>query len=109
MVKNGWGRIIAISSPVVSNPPANKLPYTIGKSGQESLMMTLAEELKCTGVTANVLRVRMIDIQHERDNSPSPENVFWTTPEEIGSAIEYLCSDEGGVVNGALLLLYGSP
>lgn len=109
MVKNGWGRMIVVSSPVVANPPANNLSYTIGKAGQEALMLTLAEELKYTGVTANVLRVRMIDTQHERNSSPSPLNVFWTTPEEIGSAIEYLCSDEGAVVNGARLPLYGSP
>ncbi len=109
MAKNNWGRIIIVSSPVVSNPPANKAPYTIGKSAQEALMLTLAEELKYTGVTANVLRVRTIDILHERDTSPTPENVSWTTPEEIVSAIEYLCSDEGAVVNGVHLPLYGSP
>jgi len=90
MVKNAWGRIIAVSLPVVSKPPADKAPYTTGKSAQEALMLTLAVELKYTGVTANMLRVRMIDIQHERDTSPSPENIFWTTPEEIGSANEYL-------------------
>ena len=102
-------RIIVVSSHVVSNPPANKTPYTIGKSAQEALILTLAEELKYIGVTANILRVRKIDVQHERDRSPSLENVFWTTPEEIGSAIEYLCFDEGAVVNGVRLPLYGSP
>jgi NAD(P)-dependent dehydrogenase (short-subunit alcohol dehydrogenase family) len=102
-------RIIVVCSPALSNPPANRAPYTIGKSAQEALMLTLAEELKYTGVTANILRVRTIDVQHERVSSLSPENVFWTTPEEIGSAIEYLCSDEGAVVNGVRLPLYGSP
>jgi NAD(P)-dependent dehydrogenase (short-subunit alcohol dehydrogenase family) len=109
MVKNGWGRIIVISSPVVLNPPANNAPYTIGKSAQEALILTLAEELKYTGVTANILRVRTIDVRHERETSRTPKNVFWTTPEEIVSAIEYLCSEDGGVVNGARLPLYGSP
>ncbi len=108
LLKNGWGRIIIVSSPVASNPPANNAPYTIGKSAQEALMLTLAEELKYTGVTANILRVRTIDVKHEREISPSPKNVYWTAPEEIESAIEYLCSDEGGLVNGARLPLYGS-
>jgi len=108
MVVNKWGRIIVVSSPVVSNPPANRAPYTIGKSAQEALMLTLAEELKYTGVTANILRVRTIDVQHERDRNPSAKNVFWSTPEEIWSAIKYLCSDEGAMVNGARLPLYGS-
>lgn len=108
LVKNGWGRIIVVSSPVVSTTPANNAPYTIGKSGEEALVLTLAEELKYTGVTANIVRVRTIDVKHEREASPTAKNAFWTTPEEIGATIEYLCSDEGGVVNGARLPLYGS-
>ena len=108
LLKNGWGRIIIISSSVVSNPPANRTPYTLGKSGEEALILTLAEELKYTGVTANIIRVRTIDVKHERETSPAPKNASWTTPEEIVSAIEYLCTDEAGVVNGARLPLYGS-
>jgi len=109
LVANGWGRIIVVSSPVVANPPANNAPYTIGKSGQEALILTLAEELKNTGVTANVLRVRNIDIKHERDEALTTKNASWTTPEEIASAIEYLCSSKAHMVNGARLPLYGSP
>ncbi|PWB51531.1 MAG: hypothetical protein C3F13_13930 [Anaerolineales bacterium] len=109
MRDQGWGRLIVISSPVVGAPPARNLPYTLGKSGQEALVLTLAEELKSSGVTANILRVRTIDTQQERDASPSVKNSFWTTPEEIASAIEYLCSEDGAVVNGARLPLYGSP
>lgn len=109
LVKNGWGRIIVVSSPVVSNPPANNAPYTIGKSAQEAFVLTLAEELKFTGVTANILRVCTIDVKYEREASHSPKNASWTTPEEIEATIEYLCSNEAGAVNGARLPLYGSP
>jgi NAD(P)-dependent dehydrogenase (short-subunit alcohol dehydrogenase family) len=108
LLKNGWGRIIVISSPVVGNPPANNAPYTIGKSGEEALVLTIAEELKYSGVTANIIRVRTIDIKHERDSSPTTKNASWTTPEEIWSTIEHLCSDEAVVINGARLPLYGS-
>jgi NAD(P)-dependent dehydrogenase (short-subunit alcohol dehydrogenase family) len=109
LAANGWGRLIVVSSPSVATPPANGAPYTIGKSAQEALMLTLAEEFKGTGVTANVLRVRTIDVKHERDNQPSPKTASWTTPEEIAAAILYLCSDEAGMVNGARIPLYGSP
>jgi NAD(P)-dependent dehydrogenase (short-subunit alcohol dehydrogenase family) len=108
LVKNGWGRVIVVSSPVVSSTPANVAPYTIGKSGEEALILTLAEELKYTGVTANILRVKTIDVRHERDTSPTPKNASWTTAEEITATIDYLCSDEAGAVNGAWLPLYGS-
>ena len=72
-------------------------------------MLTLAEELKDTGVTANVLRVRAIDVEHERDRARTAKNASWTTPEEIAATIVHLCSDEAGVFNGARLPLYGSP
>lgn len=109
LLRNSWGRIIVVSSPVVSNPPANVAPYTIGKSGEEALILTLAEELKYTGVTANILRVRTIDVNHERDTIPTQKNASWTTPEEIFASIEYLCSDQANMVNGARIPLYGSP
>jgi NAD(P)-dependent dehydrogenase (short-subunit alcohol dehydrogenase family) len=109
LTSNGWGRIVAISSPSVAETPANVLPYTVGKSGMEALMLTLANELKGTGVTANVLRVRTIDVKHERDHDQTPKTASWTTPEEITSAILYLCSEEAGMLNGARIPLYGNP
>jgi NAD(P)-dependent dehydrogenase (short-subunit alcohol dehydrogenase family) len=106
---NGWGRIVAISSPSVVETPATSSPYTVGKSGLEALLLTLANELRGTGVTANILRVRTIDIKHERDHDQTPKTASWTTPEEIISAILYLCSDEARMVNGARIPLYGNP
>jgi NAD(P)-dependent dehydrogenase (short-subunit alcohol dehydrogenase family) len=109
MTANAWGRIVVVSSPSVAAPPAKGLPYSVGKSAQEALILTLAEELKGTGVTANILRVRTIDSNHDRERQPSAKNASWTTPEEITAAILYLCSDEAGTVNGARIPLYGSP
>ncbi len=109
LVTNGWGRFIVISSPSAATPLAKGLPYSVGKAAQETLMLTLAEELKDTGVTANVLRVRAIDTKHERDQARTAKNAAWTTPEEIAATIVHLCSDAAGVINGARLPLYGSP
>lgn len=109
LVTNGWGRLIVISSPNAATPSAKGLPYSVGKAAQETLMLTLAEELKDTGVTANVLRVRAIDTKHERDQARTAKNAAWTTPEEIAATIVHLCSDAAGVLNGARLPLYGSP
>jgi NAD(P)-dependent dehydrogenase (short-subunit alcohol dehydrogenase family) len=106
---NGWGRMVAISSPSVAETPATSSPYTVGKSGMEALLLTLANELRGTGVTANILRVRTIDVKHEREHDQTSKTATWTTPEEITSAILYLCSDEAGVVNGARIPLYGNP
>ena len=101
------GRIVVVSSPLASNPPAKMGPYVVGKAAQEALMLTIAKEVAGSGVTANVVQVRTIDAKHERDQSPSSKNASWTTPEEITAAILYLCSEDGKVVNGARLPLYG--
>ena len=72
--------------------------YTAAKSAQESLVLTLAEEYKESGLTANIIHVKSIDIKNEGRG---------TSPAEIVSAITYLFSDEAGKVNGARIPLYG--
>lgn len=109
LIANRWGRVVIVSSPSVASPPANSAPYAIGKAAQETLMLTLSEEFKGTGVTANILRVRTIDVNHEREHQPSSKNASWTTPEEIADAILFLCSEEASMINGARIPLYGSP
>jgi NAD(P)-dependent dehydrogenase (short-subunit alcohol dehydrogenase family) len=107
MAENGWGRIIAISSPLARHPTPKSAPYAIAKSAQETLLMTLAQELRGSGVTANVLQVRTIDVQQERESQPTKQNASWTTPEEIVAAVLYLCSDQAQAVTGARLPLFG--
>jgi len=108
LIANGWGRFLVISSPTALNPRGNNAAYAVGKSGQEVLMLSLAQELKDTGVTANVILVRSIDVEHRRDREPSLENNSGTTPEEISAAIMYLCSEEARMVNGARIPLHGA-
>jgi NAD(P)-dependent dehydrogenase (short-subunit alcohol dehydrogenase family) len=108
LVKNGWGRIVMISSPFASRPVAKGGPYAIGKAGQEALLLTLSQELKGTGVTANLLQAKTIDTKREKVSTPSAENSSWTTPEELTASILYLLSDEATTVNGAKIPLYGS-
>ena len=52
--------------------------------------------------------VKTIDARREKVTDPSPDNAFWTTPEELTAAILYLLSEEAGTVNGARIPLYGS-
>ena len=108
LTANGWGRFLVISSPRAFSPRGGNAAYVIGKAGEEVLTLSLAQELKDTGVTANVILVRSIDVEHKRDREPTPENASWTTPEEIAAAIMYLCSDEARTVNGARIPLYGA-
>jgi NAD(P)-dependent dehydrogenase (short-subunit alcohol dehydrogenase family) len=102
---SGWGRVIVVSSPAATRPRAKAGAYAAAKAAEEALMLTLAEEVGPHGVTANIVQVSAIDIEHQREQAPSPANRHWTTPEEIASAILYLCLEAGGAVNGARLTL----
>lgn len=108
LTANQWGRVIIVSSQYAQQPRAKSAPYTATKAAQENLVRTLAQELKGTGVTANILQVQTIDEKHERDTAPSSKNANWTTPEEIVAAMLYLCSDDAHVINGARIPLFGS-
>jgi NAD(P)-dependent dehydrogenase (short-subunit alcohol dehydrogenase family) len=108
LVKNGWGRVIMVTSPYAARPNAKGGPYAVGKAGQEALMLALSQELKGTGVTANLLQAKTIDVKREKLSNPNSDNSAWTTPEELTAAMLYLLSDEAGTINGAKIPLFGS-
>jgi hypothetical protein len=85
--------VVVVSAPVTVKPSAKVGLYAAAKSAQESLVMTLAEEYKSSGLTANIIQVKSI-------------GESGTSPAEIVSAMTYLFSDEAAKVNGARLPLY---
>jgi NAD(P)-dependent dehydrogenase (short-subunit alcohol dehydrogenase family) len=105
---SGWGRIIVVSSPVAAHATARMSAYAAAKAAEEALLLTLAQETKDKGVTANILQVRTIDAGHKREKEPSPSHATWTTPEEIAAAMLYLCSAEAAMVSAARIPLFGA-
>jgi NAD(P)-dependent dehydrogenase (short-subunit alcohol dehydrogenase family) len=97
LAESGWGRVITLSIPLSVHPAPKMSAYAAGKAAQESLVLTLAEEFKGMGVTANVIHVKSIDVKGEGKG---------TTPAEIVSAILYLFSEDANKVNGARIPLY---
>lgn len=97
LVEAGWGRVLTVSAPVASKPAAKRGAYGTAKAAQEALFLTLAEELKGTGVTSNVIVVNAIDVMRIGAGA---------TPEEITAAMLRLCSDEAEKTNGTRLPLY---
>ncbi|MBE0683213.1 MAG: SDR family NAD(P)-dependent oxidoreductase [Anaerolineales bacterium] len=94
---SGWGRVILVSQPVTVTPAAKSAIYAAAKSAQESLALTLAEEFKDSGLTANIIHVKSIDIKGDGKG---------TSPAEIVSAMSYLFSEEANKVNGMRIPLY---
>ncbi len=106
-LEQDWGRVAIVSSPSASETPAKTAPYSVSRAGEETLIKTLANEVRGTGVTANVIRVRTIDDDHLREKEPGEKNRGWTLPEEIAEMLLFLCTPAGGRINGAIIPLYG--
>jgi NAD(P)-dependent dehydrogenase (short-subunit alcohol dehydrogenase family) len=105
LAANGWGRVIAVTSPLATSPSAKMGAYAVGKAVQETLLLTLADEFKGTDITANVIQVKSIDVK-DTGNPRQSVRGKGTSPEEIIAAMLYLYSEEAGKVNGARLPLY---
>jgi NAD(P)-dependent dehydrogenase (short-subunit alcohol dehydrogenase family) len=103
MLAGEWGRMLVVSTPLAQTPGAKQAPYAVGKAAQDILMMTLAQELKGTRVTANCIQIRSVETAPPDPGKPRTGS----TPQEITAALLWLCSDEGAATNGARVPVFG--
>jgi NAD(P)-dependent dehydrogenase (short-subunit alcohol dehydrogenase family) len=106
--KAEWGRIIMIGSRSAVEPPSGQAMYNVAKAGVIALARTIAEEVSGGEITSNVVLPSLIDTPAFREAVPFANYVDWPTPEEIAAVIEFLASRESGVINGAMIPVYGS-
>lgn len=104
---NDWGRIILVGSRGVLDTPPSQAAFNIAKAGVVALGQTVAQELAGTHVTANVLMPAVIDTPATRASLPYADYVNWPTPDEIAAVAEFLLTENSGVMNGALVPVYG--
>ena len=97
LIANGWGRVITVSLPLTVHPQPKMSAHAAGKAAQESLVLTLAEETRGTGVTANIIHVNSIDAKGTGKG---------TSPKEIVAKMEYLCSEDASKVTGMKIPIY---
>jgi NAD(P)-dependent dehydrogenase (short-subunit alcohol dehydrogenase family) len=107
MRERGFGRLIAVSSPLAATPGPRGASYAIAKSAEEILLRSVAREAAADGVRANLLVVRTLDDDRSRAAQPNAKTATWTTPEEVADAVAWLVSPAGEAVNGARIPLDG--
>jgi NAD(P)-dependent dehydrogenase (short-subunit alcohol dehydrogenase family) len=103
----GWGRYIGVTSPKAQAPTAKTALYAMGKAASDALVLALADELRGTGATANLIAVDSIDIPETRDAQQKKAYGKSTPAEEIAAAMLFLCANEAATINGARLPLTG--
>ncbi len=109
MVERGWGRIIQISSVNGAKGQAGQTNYSAAKAGMHGFTMALALEMASKGVTVNTVSPGYIGTDMVRSIKPEIlEKIVATipvkrlgTPDEIGSIVAWLASEDSGFTTGA--------
>ncbi len=105
--KSAWGRIVLVGSTAAYEAPAGQAAYNIAKAGVVALARSLAQELRDANITANAVMPSVIDTPATRAAMPYADFVDWPGPEEIAAVIDFLASEESGVINGAAIPVAG--
>ena len=102
-----FGRIVMVGSRAAIENPPGQAAYNMAKAGVMALGRSVASELEPTNVTATVLVPNVIDTPATRAALPYADYVNWPTPDEIAGVAEFLLSEAAGVMNGAMVPVYG--
>ncbi|MDN5842391.1 MAG: acetoacetyl-CoA reductase [Alcaligenaceae bacterium] len=115
MLERQWGRVINISSVNGQKGQFGQTNYSTAKAGIHGFTMALAQEVASKGVTVNTISPGYVGTEMVRAIRPDVlEKIVATipikrlgTPEEIGSIIAWLASDDSGFATGADFSLNG--
>jgi 3-oxoacyl-[acyl-carrier protein] reductase len=104
----GSGRIISLTS----DHTAGNLPYGASKGALDRITLAAADELAHLGVTANVINPGPVDtgwMTDELRQSVVRQTPLGRlgTPQDTAHLVGFLCSPEGGWINGQLLMSNG--
>ncbi|MDP8977128.1 MAG: 3-oxoacyl-ACP reductase FabG [Actinomycetota bacterium] len=112
MLRRRGGRIVNITSVVGLHGNAGQANYAASKAGLVGLTKTLAREVGRRGITVNAVAPGFIRtaMTEEVDDAGFLERIpagRLGAPEEVAEVVSFLCSDEAGYVNGAVVQVDG--
>jgi 3-oxoacyl-(acyl-carrier-protein) reductase len=115
MMKKRWGRIISITSVVGTTGNPGQANYAAAKAGLTGLTKSLAWEVATRGITVNCVAPGFIttpmtdslnDEQKAVQMNRIPAGRFGSGL-DIGAAVVYLASEEGGYITGQTIHVNG--
>ena len=114
--RGGGGKIVFISSVHARIPFTRSVAYNPGKAGLTHMAKTIAAELLPYRINVNVIEPGWIDTPNEhatfgtealRSAAPTLPWGRLGTPEDIGRAVVFLCSDDADYITGTELVVDG--
>lgn len=116
MKKNGWGRIISLSSEVVQSSTPNFSAYVAAKGAQTEWSKSMAKELAPDGITVNIVSPGWIPTERHKDDPQEIKDEYlrsvpmnrWGVPADIANAVLYFASEEAAFASGQTLCVNGA-
>ncbi|ABF39216.1 short-chain dehydrogenase/reductase SDR [Candidatus Koribacter versatilis Ellin345] len=108
MLKQKSGAIVNIAAKAAVDHAGGASAYASSKAAALAMMDSLAEDLRGTGVRVNSILPSIIDTAANRHAMPGADYSKWPKPEDIAKVILFLLSDDGKVIHGAAVPVYGA-
>jgi 3-oxoacyl-[acyl-carrier protein] reductase len=115
MMRARWGRIVNVSSPAALLGNAGQSNYAASKAAILALTLSTAREMASRNITANAIAPGFIPTELTSTLTEQQRNFVlentplgrFGEPEEIASAINFLCSPEAAYITGQILCVDG--
>jgi NAD(P)-dependent dehydrogenase (short-subunit alcohol dehydrogenase family) len=111
MLSARWGRIVNISSVVAERGNPGQANYAASKAGMLGLTRTIAREMGRKGITCNAVTPGLIETEMTEDVGKDLLGGVPAAragqPDEVASAVSFLCGDQAAYINGATLAVDG--
>ena len=100
------GRFVLVSSSQAQSPSGTNASYAATKAAAESWTLALADSLKDTNATANIVVINAILTPSMREKNPDKKFATFTSTDDLAEAIRYVLGDSAAKMNGKRLELH---
>lgn len=115
MLKQRYGRIIFITSPMAHMGFAGQANYSASKAGQIGMMKSLSKEMAKRRITVNCVSPGFIDTELISDLPEEQAKAYrkmipvrrFGTPEEVADTVLFLAGEKASYVTGSVLEVTG--